>query len=435
MEEEMEQRKEREANKRQEVLKLTLEQKELWRSRLKLLCYLDHLATYEEILGGPHAAEQRFDAEFFKKFRNQNIVLSARTYSRESNVQALDILFTYYGSEQLQHQHVVLFNFPETTSPHEHSDLLPKAGVDKKGNLSFIPWEESRHRDLDWCEVPECRGVVEPDPVDDCHFLYEEQPELERFCSTKPSITLLTEWYLTRAQDIESNSRQYCSGGVWLLLTPMSRVSVPTRPESDTTKALHDQVDTLEKHLSPSAIKANEKERNIVVSRCVVEVLEKHGLQKPISFMRNSQNSKEEAHRLMVLLTRHTGHKNPPVRERVWRSLLQDLLHMLQNVYTCPEPETCHQVFVESLLCSGREENIRLAGQLMHCSAVSEDTPVSVSLRGKAHARVSYSCSMELILAAARAAPVVSPQNMELSAPPQACNSRASRPPACFRPA
>uniref|UniRef100_A0A8C2PVB1 NBAS subunit of NRZ tethering complex n=1 Tax=Cyprinus carpio TaxID=7962 RepID=A0A8C2PVB1_CYPCA len=133
---------------------------------------------------------------------------------------------------------------------------------------------------------------------------------------------------------------------------------------------------------------------------CVV--LEKHGLQKPISFVRNSQNSKEEAHQLMVRLTRHTGRKNPPVSETVWRGLLQDLLDMQQNVYTCLEPETCHQVFVESLLCSGREENVRLAGQLMHCSAVSEDTPVSVSFRGKAHARVSYSRSVELVLAAAR---------------------------------
>uniref|UniRef100_A0A672NW87 Sec39 domain-containing protein n=1 Tax=Sinocyclocheilus grahami TaxID=75366 RepID=A0A672NW87_SINGR len=111
-------------------------------------------------------------------------------------------------------------------------------------------------------------------------------------------------------------------------------------PESDSTKALHDQVDTLEETL---------------------EVLEKHGLQKPISFVRNSQNSKEEAHQLMVLLTRHTGHKYDA--ESVWRSLLQDLLDMQQNVYTCLEPETCHQelVFVESLLCSGREENVHLA--------------------------------------------------------------------------
>lgn len=36
-----------------------------------------------------------------------------------------------------------------------HSLFLPS--VDKKGNLAFIPWEESRHRELDWCEVPECR--------------------------------------------------------------------------------------------------------------------------------------------------------------------------------------------------------------------------------------------------------------------------------------
>uniref|UniRef100_A0A672QJM4 Neuroblastoma-amplified sequence n=1 Tax=Sinocyclocheilus grahami TaxID=75366 RepID=A0A672QJM4_SINGR len=533
-EEEMEQRKEREAKKRQELLKkvdfsrLTLEQKELCRSRLKLLCYLDRLATYEEILGGPHAAEQQFDAEFFKKFRNQNIVLSARTYARESNVQALDILLTYHGSELLQHRLAILCNFPETTSPHEYSDLLPKAGVDKKGHLAFIPWEESRHRDLDWCEVPECRGVVEPNPVDDCHFLFEEQPELERFRSAKPSITLLTEWYLTRAQDIESNSRQVdcalslvrlgkeqnipglevlcddlvtmetlvyetscdlsltlkelqqlrdidklrllmknssedryvrnsfqwmvpflhrCEGQrvgsasallrEYLVTLAKDDLTLPLKmfqhskpdchpkvigdsdqlmsvaleciyscerddqlalcydileclpqrgygPETDTTKALHDQVDTLEKHLS------------------VAEVLEKHSLQKPISFVRNSQNSKEEAQQLMVRLTRHTGRKNPPVSETVWRSLLQDLLDMQQNVYTCLETETCHQVFVESLLCSGREENVRLAGQLMHCSAVSEDTPVSVSFRGKAHSRVSYSHSVELVLAAAR---------------------------------
>uniref|UniRef100_A0A672QJL0 Neuroblastoma-amplified sequence n=1 Tax=Sinocyclocheilus grahami TaxID=75366 RepID=A0A672QJL0_SINGR len=494
-EEEMEQRKEREAKKRQELLKkvdfsrLTLEQKELCRSRLKLLCYLDRLATYEEILGGPHAAEQQFDAEFFKKFRNQNIVLSARTYARESNVQALDILLTYHGSELLQHRLAILCNFPETTSPHEYSDLLPKAGVDKKGHLAFIPWEESRHRDLDWCEVPECRGVVEPNPVDDCHFLFEEQPELERFRSAKPSITLLTEWYLTRAQDIESNSRQVdcalslvrlgkeqnipglevlcddlvtmetlvyetscdlsltlkelqqlrdidklrllmknssedryvrnsfqwmvpflhrCEGQrvgsasallrEYLVTLAKDDLTLPLKmfqhskpdchpkvigdsdqlmsvaleciyscerddqlalcydileclpqrgygPETDTTKALHDQVDTLEKHLS------------------VAEVLEKHSLQKPISFVRNSQNSKEEAQQLMVRLTRHTG---------------------------------------RNLLCSGREENVRLAGQLMHCSAVSEDTPVSVSFRGKAHSRVSYSHSVELVLAAAR---------------------------------
>ncbi|VCX39966.1 unnamed protein product, partial [Gulo gulo] len=126
-------KKEKKINKRRELLKLvnfaklTLEQKELCRCRRKLLTYLDRLATYEEILGVPHASEQRYDAEFFKKFRNQNIVLSARTYARESNVQALEILFTYHGSDLLPHRLAILSNFPETTSPHEYSVLLPEA--------------------------------------------------------------------------------------------------------------------------------------------------------------------------------------------------------------------------------------------------------------------------------------------------------------------
>lgn len=110
--------------------------------------------------------------------------------------------------------------------------------------------------------------------------------------------------------------------------------------------------------------------------------------------------------------------RNPPVSEMVWKGLLQDLLDMQQSVYTCLKSETCHkvstskftkkyqvyeklwfntlksdifiahgtnayhfyitspyiswlwQIFVESLLCSSRVENVRLAGQLMHCSMV-----------------------------------------------------------------
>lgn len=34
----------------------------------------------------------------------------------------------------------------------------------------------------------------------------------------------------------------------------------------------------------------------------------------------------------------------PPVSETVWRGLLQDLLDMQQNVYTCLKPQVCHQV-------------------------------------------------------------------------------------------
>ncbi|XP_072297684.1 NBAS subunit of NRZ tethering complex [Eucyclogobius newberryi] len=527
-------KKEKENKKRQELLdrvdfsRLTLEQKELCRSRLKLLCYLDRLATYEEILGGPHAAEQKYDAEFFKKFRSQNIVLSARDYAQESNVQALDILFTYHGAELLQHRLTVLCNFPETTSPHEYIILLPEAIMDDNGTLALIPWDEQRHREMDWCEADECRAVLDQHVFDNDDFLYEESPELLRFRSTAPSIQLLTDWYQTRAKDIEFNSRQVdcalslvrlgkereipgleslcddlvtmetlvyetcelsltlkdlqhlsdidklrllmknssleryvkdcfqwmvpflhrCEGkteGVSKSLLREYLVSLsqhdltlpliifqhskpdsqqkiigdpdqlmqvalesiyscerddqlslcydileclPQRgygPETDITPSLHDQVDKLEKHLS------------------VVEVLEKHGLQKPISFVRNSQTSEEEAYQLMVKLCRHNGRKKPPISETVWRGLLQDLLDMQHSVYTCLKPETCHQVFVESLLCSSLVENVRLAGQLMHCSKMNQDVPVSLSFRGKGYSiKVSYGNSVDLVLAAAR---------------------------------
>ncbi|XP_062267282.1 NBAS subunit of NRZ tethering complex [Platichthys flesus] len=530
-----EKKKEKENTKRQELLakvdfsRLTLEQKELCRSRLKLLSYLDRLATYEEILGGPHAAEQKYDAEFFKKFRSQNIVLSARNYARESNVQALDILFTYHGADLLQHRLAILNNFPETTSPHEYTILLPEASLDDRGELVLIPWDEQRHREMDWCETEECRAVLDQNLFDDDSFLYEEIPELLRFRTASPPIELLTDWYQSRAQDIDSCSKQVdcalslvrlgkereipgltllcndlvtmetivyetscelsltfkelqqlsdidklrllmnnssteryvkdafqwmvpflhrCEGqteGAAKSLLREYLVSLAQRdlalplvvfqhskpdcqqkiigdpdqlmvvaleciysceqddqlslcydileclpqrgygPETGITASLHDQVDKLEKHLS------------------VVEVLEKHGLQKPISYVRNSQNSEEEAHQLMVKLCRHTGRKNPPVSETVWRGLLQDLLDMQQNVYTCLKPETCHQVFVESLLCSSRVENFRLAGQLMHCSKVSQDVPVSLSFRGKGYSlKVAYDNSVELVLAAAR---------------------------------
>lgn len=46
---------------------------------------------------------------------------------QENNVQALDILFTYHGSDLLPHRLAILSNFPETTSPHEYSVLLPEA--------------------------------------------------------------------------------------------------------------------------------------------------------------------------------------------------------------------------------------------------------------------------------------------------------------------
>ncbi|XP_043920727.1 neuroblastoma-amplified sequence [Protopterus annectens] len=532
--EEMERQKEREIKKKQELLKLldfsklTLEQKEVCRCRLKLLTYLDRLATYEEILGGPHAAEERYDAEFFKKFRNQNIVLSARNYAREGNVQALAILFTFHGSELCEHRLALLSNFPETCSPHEYAVLLPEAQYNSTGDLVNIPWHEKRHRERDFCEEPECRKIIEPNPLDEAAFLYEEEKKHLKYRTSNPTVELLADWYQNRAEEIESNSRQVdcalslirlskernipgldalcedlitletivyeAQSDITLTLKEMQQMKdldklrllmknsseeryvknayqwmipflhrcesrtpglanlllkehlitmakddlsfplkifqnskpncqqklisdqdqlmsialdciysserdnqlplcydilecLPQRGyghETEMTRILHDKVDQLERHLSVS------------------EVLEKHGLQKPISFVKNSECSIEEARQLMVRLTRHTGRKQPPVSEAHWRGLLKDMLDMQQNVYKCLEPDACYEIFTESLLCSSRLENIRLAGQLMHCCSGLSSLHASVTSRGKRPSKVNYEKSVELVLAAAR---------------------------------
>ncbi|XP_052559282.1 NBAS subunit of NRZ tethering complex isoform X2 [Tympanuchus pallidicinctus] len=529
--EETDAKKEKEARKHQELLlslnfsKLTLEQKELCRSRLKLLTYLDRLETYEEILGGPHSAEQHYDGEFFKKFRNQNIVLSARTYARESNVRALEILFTFHGSALLPHRQAILSNFPETTSPHEYAFLLPEASYEQ-GTLKIIPWNEQKHREEDWCEKADCRTIVEPTLQDESEFLYESQPELLKYRTTELSVELVTDWYLSRAQEIEKyamqvdcalslvrlgmernipglqvlcdnlitletivyetdgdrtltlkelvemkdieklrllmknssdekyvkntyqwmipflhrcenqspglanslfkeylvtlakedltlplkifqNSKPACQQKIipeqdQLMITALECIyscerddqlalcydileCLPQRgygSETDKTSSLHDAVDELERILSVS------------------ELLEKHGLQKPVSFVKDTKDNAEEARKLMVRLTRHTGRKQPSVNEMQWKELLQDMLDMQQKVYTCLQSDACYEIFTESLLCSSSIDNIHLAGQMMHCSIWSVDQPVSS--KGKPQYRVSYTRSIELVLAASR---------------------------------
>lgn len=52
------------------------------------------------------------------------------------------------------------------------------------------------------------RAVLDQNLFDDDSFLYEQSPDLLRFRTANPSIELLTDWYQSRAQDIDSCSRQ-----------------------------------------------------------------------------------------------------------------------------------------------------------------------------------------------------------------------------------
>ncbi|GAB1605191.1 neuroblastoma-amplified sequence-like [Argonauta hians] len=182
---------------------LLLEQKELCRARLRLLQYLYRLKTYELILGGIHFAQERFDKAFFETFRSGNIVEEAVKFAQDSEVVAVEALFTYHGADVLPHRLAVLSNFPETTSPREYSNLLPE--VSPNGVMS--PWEEDQWRDEDWCEADECRLVVDCQPGDLGQNLYEECEHLLKYKGLAPAESLLTQWYRERAKQIELESR------------------------------------------------------------------------------------------------------------------------------------------------------------------------------------------------------------------------------------
>lgn len=50
--------------------------------------------------------------------------------------------------------------------------------------------------------------VIEPTLQDEGQFLYEKQPELLKYRTTDLSVDLVTDWYLSRAQEIEEYAMQ-----------------------------------------------------------------------------------------------------------------------------------------------------------------------------------------------------------------------------------
>ncbi|XP_013421684.1 neuroblastoma-amplified sequence [Lingula anatina] len=205
-------KQEAQRKRREELLKqvdfttLNLEQKELCRARLKLLQYLYRLSTYEEILGGPHQAEQHFDYTFFQKFRSQNIVEIAADYARATDKESLHIILTYHGVDTLPHRLAILSNFPETSSPHDYAELLPVVS-NVEGEPEVEQWPQHEWRDQDWVESDACRPNIDPVLEDPGAFLYEDNLDLERFRGEQLTKGQVRDWYAYRACEIERWSR------------------------------------------------------------------------------------------------------------------------------------------------------------------------------------------------------------------------------------
>eukprot|EP00731_Ephydatia_muelleri_P015825 Em0009g249a len=496
--------------------RFTAQQTKLCQYRHILLSYMDSLLTYEAILGGPIAADEHFDDEFFVNFRSKNLVQATIEYAQEGNGRAVEILFTHHSQVILPHSLPVLSNFPETTSVKSYKSLLPY--IDGDGGVVLVGLEQEPHRVQDWSELPVVRQhcLIPMDAhLNLGKFLYEETPAWKKYQAPVTS-DVITTWYQERAREIEQYSglvdnalalgldlihhhlktlytlvyQCNCNSTVTLsqvesmsdleklhrmtkeargsptFITAFVQMAVPflsrvegmeggkarrqlleqcmvslakvvSQPQAPQGKAiirdvgdmmslalkcvyscerceqldaadrileclpmgttglseelhvLHKDIDKLEDHLS------------------AMEILNLYGTQKPISHIRNIQDSPAEAKQLMVRLTRGASRQpSSGSQETFWRNLLQHLLTLRGRVFTCVEPSTCYQVFTESLLCSGQEANIQLASQLLTSSLqtpsrsesqISKATPPS----GFSY-QLPYDKSVELVVYAAR---------------------------------
>ncbi|KAL5481462.1 hypothetical protein EMCRGX_G021623 [Ephydatia muelleri] len=79
--------------------RFTAQQTKLCLYRHILLSYMDSLLTYEAILGGPIAADEHFDDEFFANFRSKNLVQATIEYAQQTKLcQYRHILLSYMDS-------------------------------------------------------------------------------------------------------------------------------------------------------------------------------------------------------------------------------------------------------------------------------------------------------------------------------------------------
>ncbi|KAH9508425.1 hypothetical protein Btru_055206 [Bulinus truncatus] len=452
---------------------LNLEQKEMCRARLKFLTYLDRLKTYESILGGSNAAAERYNAEFYARFRASNIFELTTEYARKNDWTAVEILLIYHSNELAPHRLAILSNFPETTDPADYKSLLPKLSEDEE----VVPWEISFWRSPDWSETVECRKAVELGNDDEASFLYTDFNS--KYRAENLTSNLVKDWYHERACDIEQRSKivdnavEFVKLGIEygvdslsellddliimemlvyecgvdttfefshlkdmadydrleLIMAKIFETSKPSVPQpviqsheelmslaldaiyscnridhldlitkifeslpsisNDFSKEdseilrLHKQVDQLEQHISAARI------------------FEANGLKLTLAYIKATESDPEEAKSLMIKLTRMASKRSIPLFDMDWHKLHDDVMLLQSKVYSNSISRSlCHEIFVESLMCSGRQDTIRLAGHMLERS--SGDSKTIRPNKETSVDKVPYERAVELVLSAAR---------------------------------
>ena len=178
---------------------LSLTQKELIKTRVKFLYYLDCLDTLEDILGGGRFAAEKFTPAQFRQLRSRSPLENCAFAARAGDTITVECLMSgRHASVTCPHWLAVLSSFPETLSPSHYSSLLPSVDIDS-GLVSQLYRQEPRAQD--WCEGPLAVKWASAEVSWDDSILYSgSNGVLRQMCTEKLSQGQVSNWYCQRAR-------------------------------------------------------------------------------------------------------------------------------------------------------------------------------------------------------------------------------------------
>ena len=265
--------------------KLTLGQKDLLATRRVLLKYLHRLESYLAII---EKDDGDFDRNFYMRYREQPILKSAIEFARSGQIKAVATILESYGSDLKNYHLTILSNFPESLSPEEYFDLIPKVDNHNSGKV-LLPQHTtlfektnfgtsfSNGSKKDWSELEFVKKCIEQKKDESDVLVQEnelsashvddrgektskggkgEETVLSRkpnfyFKSNAPSRDLVAKWVDTRVRQIEKQSSLVDHALTLLEISSNNGIRVDPR--------LHHNLLTLEmmmydlQHLGPSS--------------------------------------------------------------------------------------------------------------------------------------------------------------------------------------
>ena len=179
---------------------LTLTQKELLRSRTKLLYYLDCLDTLEDMLGGSHLAAERYSPAAFRLLRSHSPLENCARAAKQGDTITVECLMSGRHATIISpHWLAVLSSFPETMCPGEYRRLLPSV---EGGVVSQLDRQAARPEDWSEGALAVKWGGPGVRRDWDSSVLYRDDLSLQQFCEDKLTPTEVSRWFGHRAKQI-----------------------------------------------------------------------------------------------------------------------------------------------------------------------------------------------------------------------------------------